>query len=154
MPNSIVIFGASGDLTSRKLIPALFSLYRKERLPPATRIVGFSRSKFSNDEWRKQLTETTKKFAGEQWDDSAWQEFAKSIYYHPGDIGQAADFTALAKLLSELEQGRPSTRLYYLSTAPRFYEEAVAQLGAAGLAEENNCSRRIVIEKPFGTDLA
>lgn len=136
MPNSIVIFGASGDLTSRKLIPALFSLCRKERLPPGTRIVGFARSKFSHDEWRKQLTETTQKFAGDGWDAAAWQEFVKTIYYHPGDIGQAADFKVLAELLEELEQGRPSTRLYYLSTAPQFYEPAVAQLGAAGLCRK------------------
>lgn len=154
MPNSIVIFGASGDLTSRKLIPALFSLCRKERMPPGTRIVGFARSKFSDDEWRKQLTESTKKFAGDQWDAAAWQEFVKTIYYHPGDIGQAADFTALAKQLDELEQGRQGTRLYYLSTAPQFYEPAVAQLGAAGLADETHGPRRIIIEKPFGTDLA
>jgi len=154
MPNSIVIFGASGDLTSRKLIPALFSLTRKDRFPPATRIIGFSRSKLSNEEWRKELTETTKKFADKEWDVAAWQEFAKSIYYHPGDIGQAADFKALANLLNELEQGRQGTRLYYLSTAPQLYEQAIAQLGAAGLADEANGPRRVIIEKPFGTDLA
>ncbi|HEY2761974.1 MAG TPA: glucose-6-phosphate dehydrogenase [Pirellulales bacterium] len=154
MPNTIVIFGASGDLTSRKLIPALFSLTRKDRLPPATRIVGFSRSKLSHDEWRKELTETTKKFADKEWDAAAWQEFAKSIFYHPGDIAQANDFKELAKLLDEIEQGRQGTRLYYLSTAPQLYEQAVAQLGAAGLADEAKGPRRVVIEKPFGTDLA
>jgi len=73
-----VIFGASGDLTSRKLVPALFSLRRKDRLPPATRIVGFARTKMSHDEWRKELTETTQKFAGKEWDAAAWQEFAGS----------------------------------------------------------------------------
>ncbi len=154
MPNTVVIFGASGDLTSRKLIPALFSLARKDRLPPGTRVVGFARSKFSNEEWRKKLTETTQKFAAKLWDPAAWEEFAKSIYYHPGDIGQASDFTALAKQLDELEQGRQSSRLYYLSTAPQFYEPAVAQLGAAGLAAETSGPRRVIIEKPFGTDLA
>ncbi len=154
MPNTIVIFGASGDLTSRKLIPALFSLTRKERLPPGTRIVGFSRSKLSDDACAKELTETTKKFAEKEWDAGAWEEFAKAIYYHPGDIGQAADFTSLAKQLDEVEQGRESTRLYYLSTAPQLYEQAVAQLGAAGLADETHGPRRVVIEKPFGADLA
>jgi glucose-6-phosphate 1-dehydrogenase len=154
MPNSIVIFGASGDLTSRKLIPALYSLWRKDRLPPATRIIGFSRSKMSDDEWRKDLTETTEKFAGKQWDAAAWKEFSASIHYHAGDIGQAGDFTALAKRLDELEQGRQGTRVYYLSTAPQLYEQAVAQLGAAGLADESKGPRRVVIEKPFGTDLA
>src|SRR5262245_37736295 len=154
MPNTIVIFGASGDLTSRKLVPALFSLRRKDRLPPATRIVGFARTKMSHDEWRKELTETTEKFAGKEWDAAAWQEFAGSIFYHPGDIGKPDDFKALAKLLDELEQGRQSTRLYYLSTAPQLYGPAVDRLGAAGLADESNGPRRVIIEKPFGTDLA
>src|SRR6476646_10540706 len=154
MPNTIVIFGASGDLTSRKLVPALFSLGRKDRLPPATRIVGFARTKMSHDEWRKELTETTQKFAGKEWDAVAWQEFAGSIYYHPGDIGKPDDFKALAKLLDELEQGRQSTRLYYLSTAPQLYEAAVNRLGQSGLADESNGPRRVIIEKPFGTDLA
>ncbi|HZZ29035.1 MAG TPA: glucose-6-phosphate dehydrogenase [Pirellulales bacterium] len=154
MPSTIVIFGASGDLTSRKLIPALFSLARKERLPPGTRIVGVARTKFSHDDWRKDLAATTQKFAEKEWDAAAWQQFASALFYHPGDIGQAADFTALAKLLDEIEQGRQSTRLYYLSTAPQLYEQAVAQLGAAGLADEAQGPRRVIIEKPFGTDLA
>src|SRR3954467_1773802 len=154
MPNTIVIFGASGDLTSRKLIPALYSLNHKQRLPPGTRIVGFARTKFSNEEGRAKLKETTAKFAKEVWDEAEWAEFSKNIYYHPGDIGQADDFKALAKLLGELEQNRQGTRLYYLATAPQFYEEAVTQLGAAGLADEAGGPRRVVIEKPFGTDLA
>jgi glucose-6-phosphate 1-dehydrogenase len=154
MPNTIVIFGASGDLTSRKLIPALFSLMRKDRLPPATRIIGFSRTRLSHDEWRKELTDTTQKFAGKEWDAAAWQQFAQSIFYQPGDIGQANDFTTLAKFLDEIEQGRQGTRIYYLSTAPQLYEQAIAQLGAAGLADEAHGPRRVVIEKPFGTDLA
>src|ERR1700690_1278360 len=112
MPNTIVIFGASGDLTSRKLIPALFSLMRKDRLPPATRIIGFSRTRLSHDEWRKELTDTTQKFAGKEWDAAAWQQFAQSIFYQPGDIGQANDFTTLAKFLDEIEQGRQGTRIY------------------------------------------
>src|SRR4029077_2855901 len=100
------------------------------------------------------LAESTQKFAGNEWDAAAWQQFAPSVFYHAGDIGEASDFSGLAKLLNEIEQGRQSTRVDYLSTAPKFYESAVAQLGAAGLAEESNGPRRVVIEKPFGTDLA
>ncbi len=154
MSHTIVIFGASGDLTSRKLIPALYSLAHKKRLPDDTKIVGFSRSPFSHDEWRKKLAETTQKFAGEEWDAAAWQQFAPSIFYQAGDMNQAKDFTALAKLLGEIEKGGSATRVYYLATAPQFYEEAVQQLGAAGLADEAKGQRRVVIEKPFGTDLA
>lgn len=90
----------------------------------------------SHDEWRKDLTETTQKFAKAEWDAAAWKQFAGNIFYHPGDIGTASDFTALVKVLNEIEQGRQGTRLYYLSTAPQLYEQAVAQLGAAGLADE------------------
>lgn len=155
MPTTIVIFGASGDLTSRKLIPALYNLQRKGRLPDETRIVGFSRTKFSHDEWRKDLRETTQKFAGDHFKADVWDDFADQVFYHAGDIGEAADFESLGEFLTELEGGADASRVYYLSTAPRFYEPAIEQLGKAGLAcEEGDCQRRVVIEKPFGTDLA
>ncbi|MCC7083684.1 MAG: glucose-6-phosphate dehydrogenase [Pirellulales bacterium] len=151
---TIVIFGASGDLTSRKLIPALFSLFRKQRLPADTRIVGFSRSPFSYDQWRAKLAESTAEFAKRDWDASAWMQFAPSIFYEAGDIGYVEDFQKLATRLAEIENGDSATRIYYLATAPQFYEAAVDGLGACGLADEANGPRRIVIEKPFGTDLA
>ncbi len=154
MPHTIVIFGASGDLTRRKLIPALYELLRKRRLPEETRIVGFSRSAFSDEAWRERLAEFTAKAVGSAFDKGLWDRFAQSIYYHAGDIGRAEDFTSLARHLDELEGGTPATRVYYLSTAPKFYKQAVSQLGAAGLAAEQGAPRRLVIEKPFGTDLA
>jgi len=150
---SIIIFGASGDLTSRKLIPALYQLHRKKRLPADTNIVGFSRTEFSHDAWRGQLSETTEKFAGKDFDPRLWDEFAQKIYYHPGDLGKDEDFQQLCGLLKELEQGKSATRIYYLATAPQFYPEAVERLGNSGLADEKHGARRIVIEKPFGTDL-
>lgn len=152
MPHTIVIFGASGDLTQRKLIPALYQLFRKKRLPADTRIVGFSRTKFSHDEWRESLTASTQQFAGKNFDEESWQAFAPIIYYQPGDIGQQQDFVELGKFLTELEGDAESERVYYLSTAPRFYGPAAEMLGAAGLADESSGARRIVIEKPFGTD--
>jgi glucose-6-phosphate 1-dehydrogenase len=153
MPHTITIFGASGDLTSRKLIPALYLLFQKGRLPKETRVVGVARTKYSHDEWRKDLTESTRKFAGKQFDEAKWQEFAASIFYQPGDIGNSADFAALSQLFAEIEKGQPSARLYYLATMPSLYAPAVAQLGKAGLADESGGVRRVVIEKPFGTDL-
>ncbi len=153
MSQTIVIFGASGDLTSRKLIPALYQLHRKGRLPPETRIVGFSRTPFTHDGWRQQLAQSTAEFVGEDFDAALWAAFAAAIYYQPGDIDRAEDFAALNRLLQELEGEDATTRIYYLSTAPRFYEPAIAQLGAAGMAEESRGPRRIVIEKPFGTNL-
>ncbi|MEQ8838371.1 MAG: glucose-6-phosphate dehydrogenase, partial [Lacipirellulaceae bacterium] len=154
MPPTFVIFGASGDLTSRKLIPALYKLFVKKRLPSGVRVVGFSRSKFSHEQWRESLTETTQKFVGEEFNQEKWAEFAQHIFYHPGDIGKAEDFETLKAFLSEVEKGEPCPRVYYLSTAPRFYEPAIQQLGASGLADDCVCPRRVVIEKPFGTDLA
>lgn len=154
MAHTIVIFGASGDLTSRKLIPALYELYRKKRLPEKTRIVGFSRTKFTDDAWREKLSGTTAQFVGRNFDPNLWQEFAPSISYLPGDLATAEEMQTLAKYLRTLEGDEPATRVYYLSTAPQLYTSAITQLGASGLAEESAAPRRIVIEKPFGTDLA
>ena len=153
MPHTVIIFGASGDLTSRKLIPALYSLYVKGRLPPATRIVGVARTKFSHEEWRKELTATTQKFAGKEFDAAKWESFAANVFYHPGNIDKIDDFKSLSKFLDELEAGQSTTRIYYLSTSPALYAAAIANLGAAGLADETRGVRRVIIEKPFGTDL-
>ncbi len=182
MSATIAIFGASGDLTSRKLIPSLFQLHRKRRLPADTRIVGFSRSEFTHEAWRAHLAETTAHFVGADFQQSVWDEFAKNVYYVAGDLGQTADVAALGKFLDQLDQehppvaaasGPPATpatsatpngnnhngnnnrpvRIYYLATAPRFYEPAIEALGACGMADQSHGIRRIVIEKPFGTDL-
>ncbi|TWT66789.1 Glucose-6-phosphate 1-dehydrogenase [Posidoniimonas polymericola] len=155
MPHTFVIFGASGDLTSRKLIPALYNLRRKGRLPEDTKVVGVSRTAFSHDEWRASLAESTEKFAGENFDAELWSKFAENVFYQPGDVANAEDFTKLDAFLKELENGDEATRVYYLSMAPRFYGPTVEQLGKAGMAgDTDDCSRRVVIEKPFGTDLA
>ncbi|MEM8947102.1 MAG: glucose-6-phosphate dehydrogenase [Planctomycetota bacterium] len=154
MPQTIVIFGASGDLTKRKLIPALYQAFRKGRLESPPRIVGFSRSPFSHEDWRANLAETTAHFVGEKFDLKVWDEFCQRIYYQAGDIGKADDFVALGKFLDELENDSSTKRLYYLSTAPRFYKPAIEHLGQSGLADECDGCRKIVIEKPFGTDLA
>jgi glucose-6-phosphate 1-dehydrogenase len=153
MSETIVIFGASGDLTSRKLIPALFQLFMKGRLPKGARVIGVSRSPYSHDRWREMLCETTREFTGDQFNAIAWGEFAKQIYYQPGDITDADSFRALADLLSKIEPGPDSGRVYYLSTMPQLYAEAIQQLGAAGLADDRRGYRRVIIEKPFGTDL-
>src|SRR3954462_8172135 len=154
MPHTFVILGASGDLTHRKLVPALYHLYRKGRLPKDTRIIGFSRTAFSHEEWRSDLAKAVARYVGKDFDQALWEKFAPNIYYQPGDIGKAEDFTSLATLLREIEKSENSTRVYYLATAPQFYEQAVKQLGSAGLANENGGKRRVIIEKPFGTDLA
>lgn len=154
MARTMVIFGASGDLTSRKLIPALYIQFQRSKLPEATRVVGVSRSEFTDEAWRKQLAESTQKYVGESFDNESWGKFAENIYYVPGDINTEADFDTLAKRLVEIEQGKTSDRVYYVATMPQLYEAAAANLGKAGLADDSQGARRIVIEKPFGTDLA
>lgn len=151
--NSLVIFGASGDLTSRKLIPALYRLYQKDRLPEGTHIVGVSRSQFSSEDWRAALGEAASGFLGNAFDQSQWDQFAQRVHYSPGDVTEDGGFQTLKELLDRLEDGKPATRVYYLSTAPKLYVPAIEQLGRAGLAEESRGARRIVIEKPVGRNL-
>lgn len=154
MAHTIVIFGASGDLTSRKLIPALYELFRRGRLPQSTKIVGSSRSTFTDEQWRKQLTESTSKFVGSSFDAEKWKAFADCIHYQPLDIEHPQDFDVLAKRLGELEGSKPADRIYYVATMPQLYHAVAANLGAAGMADDSAGARRIIIEKPFGTDLA
>ena len=155
MPHAIVIFGASGDLTSRKLIPAIYELFRKKRLPDDTRIIGFSRTPFEHDAWRAKLAESTAGFVGKAFDTERWNQFAANVFYHRGDIENPADFQSLRAFLEQLEgETAKTTRVFYLSTAPAFYEPAIERLGAAELADESRGPVRLVIEKPFGTDLA
>src|SRR4029079_1603721 len=111
MAHTFVIFGASGDLTHRKLVPALYHLYRKGRLPKDTRIVGFSRTPFTHEAWRDDLAKAVSRYLDKDFDAAVWEKFAPNIYYDAGDIGQAEDFTALAKLLNEIERGESSTRV-------------------------------------------
>ncbi|HZL87463.1 MAG TPA: glucose-6-phosphate dehydrogenase [Pirellulaceae bacterium] len=153
MPHTIVIFGASGDLTSRKLIPALYLLFQKGRLPPQTRIIGVSRTPYSHDDWRRELAASTQKYVAAAFVPAAWEKFAAGVFYQPGNIDKPDDFAALSRTLEELEQGASATRLYYLATAPSLYTSAIQQLGAAGMASQERGVRRIVIEKPFGVDL-
>jgi glucose-6-phosphate 1-dehydrogenase len=155
MSHTFVIFGASGDLTSRKLVPALYNLACGGLLPADTRIVGFSRTPMSDEAWRDSLRETTRKHAGEGlFRGDAWDAFAGSIHYQPGDIGVADDIARLQGRLESLEGDVESTRIYYLATAPQFYGPVVAALGSLGMASQDHGPRRIVVEKPFGTDLA
>lgn len=154
MADTIVIFGASGDLTSRKLIPALYSLFAKQRLPGKTRIVGVSRSKFEHQQWRDALRESTEAFSPKLYSNEIWDEFSKQVFYQPGDIKAPEDFQALGAFLTSIEESPADGRLYYLSTMPQLYEAAIQQLGAAGLADDQDGFRRVIIEKPFGTNLA
>lgn len=153
LPTTIVIFGASGDLTQRKLVPALFNLYRKERLPANTRIVGYARRPYSDDEFRAHMREGVDQFAGGSIDNATWNTFAQRLHYVRGDLNNRDDVAGLAAALRELEGG-PANRLYYLATAPEIFVPVIENLGALGMAQQDEGRRHIVIEKPFGHDLA
>jgi len=154
-PITIVIFGASGDLTQRKLIPALFNLYQKERLPE-TRIIGTSRSKLSHDQFRQHLREGINKFSPDSFHQENWDNFSENIYYQPGDLADARDYLKLADTLNELED-KPSNRLYYLAISPDFYHQTIKNLGKAGLSNQEGSKsapwKHVIVEKPYGKDL-
>jgi len=148
---TFLIFGASGDLTHRKLIPALYQLFRRDRLPEAFHVVGVSRTQYSHDEYRESLREVVKS-NGRSFDDDTWEAFAPHVYYIPADATKAEDFEHITTGLDEFESD-VTNRLYYLSVAPQLYIPIIRNLGAAGYQVEDEGWRHIIIEKPFGTDL-
>jgi glucose-6-phosphate 1-dehydrogenase len=155
IPNTIVIFGASGDLTRRKLIPALYNNFKKKRLVECANIVGFARRPYTTAYFRDYLREGVAAFSPETFDVSTWQAFAQALHYFQGDLRTPGDFIRLGTVLTSLEND-PANRLYYLATPPEFYAPISDELGAAGMAGQAADSapwRRIVIEKPFGHDL-
>ncbi len=152
---TIVIFGATGDLTQRKLIPALFNLYRKDRMPANFHIVGSSRTEHTDESFRDLVHESMEAFAAGSLDaapSGAWDDFAQHIAYSPGNVTEPADYERLQAKLEALESG-PADRLYHLATAPRFFTVVAEQLGAAGMARSEQAARRLIVEKPFGYDL-
>ncbi|MDE5096575.1 MAG: glucose-6-phosphate dehydrogenase [Trichodesmium sp. St11_bin5] len=154
-PQIMIIFGASGDLTQRKLVPALYQMKLERRLPPELTIVGVARREWSHDYFREQMKIGVEEFGGGLQSEELWNDFAKGIFYCPGNIDQPEDYQRLKKLLSQLdeERGTRGNRVFYLSVAPRYFGEATQQLGAAGMLVDPK-KQRLVIEKPFGRDLS
>ena len=150
---TMVIFGITGDLSVRKLLPALFNLACRERLPASTRVVGFARRQRSIEEVRELLREGVAATGGMQGRMAEWEKFAERITYIAGDLTNTDDYRKLDAHLNTLEGSGSSGRVYYLSVAPSLYDRCVTELGAAGMAHEDGGDwRRVVIEKPFGHD--
>ncbi len=156
-PCIVVIFGASGDLTKRKLVPALYRLVQERLLPAEFAIVGLARTQMSSDEFRARMKEAVVEFSeAKSVDEEVWNSFAQGLHYLTADINNASDYEKLAALLAQVdsERGTQGNRLFYLSVAPKFYAEAVKQLGEHGLAKPQGKGWvRVIVEKPFGTDL-
>jgi glucose-6-phosphate 1-dehydrogenase len=156
-PCTVIIFGASGDLTKRKLVPALYRLTQERLLPAEFAIVGFARSQMSNEEFRAKMKDAVITYSeAKRVDDAVWDSFARGIFYLAGDVNDPEAYRRMSELLDQVDQerGTAGNRVFYLSTSPTLYAEAIQQLGAANLARpEGKGWTRIIIEKPFGHDL-
>ena len=155
-PCTVVIFGAGGDLTKRKLVPALYNLQREGLLSEEFAVVGFARAAMADAEYRAKLDQDIKKFATSGVTKENWSWLRERIYYCQSDFNEPGAFQKLGALLKQIDAER-STKgnvLFYLATAPEFFAGVVEKLKAAELTSESNGSwRRIIVEKPFGRDL-
>jgi glucose-6-phosphate 1-dehydrogenase len=152
----IIIFGASGDLTSRKLIPALFSLRVQKMLPKGFEIIGVSRSKMNDDVFRSKMKEGIIGFSGEKnIDGNAVNDFVSHISYLSVDLSSRADFEGIKVFLEGRDRdcGTSGNYLFYLATPPSMYTIIAENLSSTGLSDQAGGFRRIIFEKPFGYDL-
>ncbi len=159
---AIVIFGASGDLAKRKLIPAIYELAREKLLPDTSYVVGYSRSEMSDEQFRKMARESIEKYARSRpIDEELWKKLEPRFYYTKADYGSADDQARVGATLNRLDKkfANPGNRLFYLATPPETFDDIITRLGERELAERGqnqdpNIWHRIIIEKPFGRDLS
>jgi glucose-6-phosphate 1-dehydrogenase len=154
-PCTIVVFGASGDLTKRKLVPALFNLQQEGLLPEKLNIIGVSRKAMSSEEFRAKAKVEYKEFLTTPGvEDEAWEKFIAHWEYLSGNFDEQATFKKIKLALEKIDKDSPRSYLFYLATPPEFFSPIVKSLSETGLTEEKGENwRRIVIEKPFGRDL-
>jgi glucose-6-phosphate 1-dehydrogenase len=156
-PCTLVIFGATGDLTHRKLIPALYNLAVAGELPPGLQIIGFARRQKSAEEFRAGLAEVNRELSRSGHDERLWNPFIAGVHYHQAEFTDAAGFRSLANQLTAIDTARGSmgNRLFYLASAPEFFDDILTQLKNTGLNQAAaGCWARVIVEKPFGSDLA
>ena len=151
-PQIIVIFGASGDLTHRKIIPALYNLFREKMLPEHFAIVGYARTEWTDEQFREEARKSLEEFSRTSVEDEYWKPFSDGLTYRYGAFDDEKAFHPLHDHLSELDEARGTEgrRLYYAATPPSAFPVIIDRIGECPKAED----RRIVIEKPFGRDLA
>ncbi len=155
-PAVMVIFGASGDLTARKLMPALYNLALNRYLPSGFSVVGVADTAISEDEFRSRVADAVNKFSRSQPVDRAvWQSLAEGLIYLRMPFGDQEGYRRLSALLQQLdhERGTNGNRVFYLATLPQFFPVIVEQLGSSGIAHAGDGWKRVVVEKPFGHDL-
>src|ERR1044072_6072315 len=155
-PCVMIIFGASGDLTKRKLIPALYNLRESKLLPDDFAVIGVARGEMRDEEFRSRLRDDMKEFATDKVDPDVWKWLEERLYYLSGDFEDAETYTRLKSLLEKIDKERNGhgNYFFYLATAPDYFAAVIKRIGSAGLTpEENGQWRRVIIEKPFGRDL-
>ncbi|MCF8564016.1 glucose-6-phosphate dehydrogenase [Alicyclobacillus tolerans] len=152
---SLILFGATGDLSKRKLYPALYRLFQKHSLPKTFRLVGVARHGYSNEEFRKFVRSSIETYSREDPDMSSFDEFSKLVYYRGADATKSEEYGELKKLVESIEKdaGMAQNRLFYLAMAPRFFGTVALNLKQSGLTQLKGF-KRLVIEKPFGRDYA
>jgi glucose-6-phosphate 1-dehydrogenase len=155
-PTTLVIFGATGDLARRKLLPALYNLAHEGALPERFHLVGVSRKEKERDDYRAECEEAIRSFSRRTPDEQVLAGLLDDVRYVPGTFDEESVYQELEKVLGEFEQraGEPLNRAFYLSTAPNFFPVIVEALGRQGLADHEDADVRVIIEKPFGTSLA
>ena len=156
-PCSIIIFGASGDLTARKLIPAFYHLAKDKQMPASFRIIGFARREKTDEVWRQELRTALDQFSRTKpVDEKVWREFSKNLFYCRGDLTDAAAYKKLEEMLTSFGSGPlRENLLFYLATQPSQFGQVVEELHRSALLHKEGAGwQRIVVEKPFGHDLA
>jgi glucose-6-phosphate 1-dehydrogenase len=155
-PTTLVIFGATGDLARRKLLPAIYNLAHEGALPERFYLIGSSRSELSDEEFAKQAAEAIRQFSRREPDETVLKELLSEVRYVSGSFDQDSVYERLKSALDEFDQeaGQPLNRAFYLSTAPEFFPIIIGQLGAHGLSRRDDAEVRAIVEKPFGTTLA
>ena len=156
-PCTVVIFGATGDLTHRKLIPALYNLAQDGDLPSSLTVVGFARRDKTDEQFRSELEEAAKKYSRQSVQDELWRSFGSRIFYHRSEFSDPEGYKSLAKRLEEIDAqyGTRGNRLYYLSVAPSEFEGILKNIRESGLNKSPGGGwTRVIVEKPFGSDLA
>src|SRR3954447_9080410 len=155
-PTTLVIFGASGDLAKRKLMPAIYNLAHEGALPERFNLIGCARSEWSDDEYREVAKDAIQKFSRRKPDETVLDSLLSRVRYVPGTFDDPGLFAKIGEIAeAEDEQaGIPFNRIFYLSVAPQFFETIAEQLGRTGMNQRENAETRIVVEKPFGHDLA
>ena len=155
-PSSLVIFGVTGDLSRKKLMPAVYDLANRGLLPPGFALVGFARRDWADQDFGAQVKESVKQYARTPWSEEVWEQLATGIRFVSGEFDDAAAFDRLKETIEKLdkERGTNGNHAFYLSIPPKAFAQVCQQLSRSGLASPKPDEfRRVVIEKPFGHDL-